>query len=55
MTIDDFYIQLMRHSRVFVEQYKKLHEQHPERYPLELPAYADWDEQFAMFQDSFEE
>jgi hypothetical protein len=55
MTIDDFYSILMRHSRVFVEQYKKLHERHPERYPFELPAYDDWFEQFDMYQTTVEE
>jgi len=55
MTIDDFYSQLLIHSRVFVQEHKKLHESDPERYPLDLPSELDWEEQFAMFQDALEE
>lgn len=55
MTIDDFYCILNRHSRVFVEQYKKLHERHPELYQLELPNFSDWEEQFTLFSESIEE
>jgi hypothetical protein len=55
MTIDDFYTILMRQAGGFVEQYKKLHEQRPERYPLELPNYDSWEQELDQFPRHHEE
>jgi hypothetical protein len=55
MTIDDFYTKLSRHARVFVEQYKRLHRERPDEFPLDQPEFSDWDEQFCLFSDTFEE
>jgi len=55
MSLDDFYSVYNRHLRVFYEQYKRLHAAHPEHYPLELPSFSDWEEQFTLFSETIEE